>query len=400
MQDLNGTAHLLRPGAKSAIAVPLALEIKSVCQRQVEQTLDQLPILAAWIFYRSGQEERHSIGHCRPNRPGFDAITLSYLESEAWLDSELPRSVLLRLFYHQTSSAFSVSNGGNQRKRGIPEEVKDNWANWVGMAYIYILSQTETNDEYLLLWAARPLSWSQEKSIEQQAKILENYLISCQDRFRQQQEIELLEQAVRRGGHQLRNPLALIGLYAENLCLALPEGSFQDQAKIIRETAKDLGDNLESLLYCGKEAKIRVIVDDLRSILIESIKILQPKFDEKKLTMKYPDNSVNLAVDKWQIKQVFDTLLSNAIEFTPEGGTVTCDWRIFCNEVLVETRDQGIGLSAEDLKEAFTPFYSRRPGGLGLGLAIAKKVILDHKGSIWAQNLPGGGAQFSFTLPR
>jgi signal transduction histidine kinase len=116
--------------------------------------------------------------------------------------------------------------------------------------------------------------------------------------------------------------------------------------------------------------------------------------------MSYPDTAFTVAVDRSQIKQVFDNLLSNAVHFSPFGGTVTCQWQIFRHEVLFEISDQGPGLSEEDLKQAFTAFYSRRPGGTGLGLAIAKKIILDHHGNLWVQNLPGGGAQFSFTLPR
>lgn len=406
MQDFDRTVQLFWseksaiPTESCANAASPALEIKSACQRQVEQAIDRIPILAAWIFYRNcGEEERHAIGHCKQDRPGFDATTLSYLKSEAWLKSNLPRSVLLRFFPHQTSSAFSMDNPGNARN-GIAGKEKVDRPNLSGVTYIYMLGEAETNDEYLLLWAERPLSASQEKSIEQQTQLLQDYLKSCRERFQQQQEIALLEQAVRRGGHQLRNPLALIGLYAENLCLALPEGSFQEQAKIIRETAKDLSSNLQHLLYCGQQANIRITTDDLRLILAETLEILSPKLTEKKVTLNYPDKSVYLGMDKWQMKQVFDTILSNAIEFTPEGGIVTCDWRVFSNEVLVEISDCGPGLSAQDLKEAFTPFYSRRPGGSGLGLAIAKKIILDHKGSIWAQNLPGRGAKFSFTLPR
>jgi signal transduction histidine kinase len=118
------------------------------------------------------------------------------------------------------------------------------------------------------------------------------------------------------------------------------------------------------------------------------------------LQVRYPDTPVPLMMDGWQMKQVLSNLLSNAVQFSPEGSTVTCHWRIFQQEVMVEVRDQGPGLSEEDIQQAFTPFYSRRPGGTGLGLAIAKKIILDHNGSLWVQNLPSGGAQFSFTLPR
>ena len=110
--------------------------------------------------------------------------------------------------------------------------------------------------------------------------------------------------------------------------------------------------------------------------------------------------TVTLAVDRWQMKQALSNLLSNAIHFSPVGATIECSWQIFRREVLIEVRDRGSGLSAEDLQQLFVPFYSRRPGGSGLGLAIAKKIILDHRGRLWAQNLSSGGTQFSITLPR
>jgi signal transduction histidine kinase len=217
---------------------------------------------------------------------------------------------------------------------------------------------------------------------------------------RQKAEIQLLEQVLRRAEHQLRNPLALISLYSENLCRGLQSGGLQEQATIIRETVDDLSANLTDLVYCGQQAKLRVAPYDLREILADSIQGLRPWLEEKQVDICYPDKPVIVAVDRWQMKQVFDNLLSNAIHFSPEGGVVTCNWQVFAMEVIVEVSDRGSGLSQEDLKQVFTPFYSKRPGGTGLGLAIAKKIIFDHKGSIWVENLSVGGAQFSFILPR
>ncbi|HEY9596107.1 MAG TPA: sensor histidine kinase, partial [Cyanophyceae cyanobacterium] len=245
-----------------------------------------------------------------------------------------------------------------------------------------------------------PMSLSQQQKTEQQAQMLSDRLTLVFECHRQQEEIQLLEQVVRRGEHQLRHSLALIGLYAENLYLGLPSGIFQEQATIIRETVKELSANLTNLLACSQQAKLRLAHHDLREILFEVLTILQPKLEEKQLYVQYPTVSASLMVDRWQIKQVFENLLSNAIDFSPEGEIITCDWRVFHNEILVEISDRGLGLSQEDLKEAFTPFYSRRPGGTGMGLTIARKIILDHQGSIWVQNLPRGGAKFSFTLPR
>ncbi|MEJ1935351.1 ATP-binding protein, partial [Nostoc sp. NIES-2111] len=93
-------------------------------------------------------------------------------------------------------------------------------------------------------------------------------------------------------------------------------------------------------------------------------------------------------------------ILSNAVYFSPESGTITCSWQIFQTEVLIKISDQGQGLSPEDMQKIFTPFYTRRPGGTGLGLTIAKKIILDHHGNLWAQSVAEGGAQFCIILPR
>ncbi|WP_292864677.1 ATP-binding protein [Nostoc sp. LPT] len=88
-------------------------------------------------------------------------------------------------------------------------------------------------------------------------------------------------------------------------------------------------------------------------------------------------------MDRWQLKQVFDNLLSNAVSFSPEGGTISWHWQIFRNEAIFQVRDRVPGVDPEALEQAFAPFYTQRPGGTGLGLAIAKKIILDHRGSLW-----------------
>ena len=106
-----------------------------------------------------------------------------------------------------------------------------------------------------------------------------------------------------------------------------------------------------------------------------------------------------LKVDRLQMQQVFDNLLSNAVHFSPLAGTITCSWQIFQNEVSIQVSDEGSGLSPEDLQKIFNPFYSRREGGTGLGLTIARKIVLSHQGSLWAQNVKSGGARFSLILP-
>ncbi len=348
-----------------------AAKLRRVCQSQLEQLAAQLPIVTVWLVYQDAEKGKRYLVIRNGQAQSFEPVIQSYLESEAWLTDCLP---LLKV------GELAVVGSLN--------------------AYVCLLGERRSHPEYLLLWTYEPLSELQQQQAIKQAELLANYMALCQECSRQQAEIQLLEQVVRRAEHQLRNPLALISLYAENLCRSLPTGALQEQAAVIRDTVQNLASNLTDLLYCGQQAKLRVASGDLRTILIESLRELRPWIEEKKLQVSYPDSPFFMAVDRAQIKQVFDNLLSNAVHFSPPESTITCHWQIFRHEALFEICDRGPGLAEEDLKHAFTPFYSRRPSGTGLGLAIAKKVILDHRGSIWVENLPEGGAQFSFTLPR
>lgn len=350
---------------------PHPLSVRCAFQQQVEQFALTLPITRAWIVYHEPNSgKRESVVHST-SKPSCSYPDLSNLESELWLLESLP---ILTLKEVVTVGSFK--------------------------AFVCVLDLYHSQPDYLLLWTDASLSAQQQQWAAQQAQLLTNYLVLCRESARQQAEIQLLEQVVRRAEHQLRNPLALIGLYAEMLCLGSPTGKLKEQAVQIRETVNELSGNLTDLLSCGQQAKLKTAPHDLRSILMESTKGLQPWIEEKQLQIHCCTTPVTLEVDRYQLKQVFDNLLSNAVHFSPVAGTITCNWHVFRDEVLVEISDCGPGLSEEDLKKAFTPFYTRRPGGTGLGLAIAKKIILDHQGSLWVQNLSGGGAQFSITLPR
>lgn len=213
------------------------LDTRSVCQQQIEQLGTQLPIVAAWIVYQDPNHgKRQSVVHYTQKQA--DAYPdLSYLDSEVWFVESLPA---LRL--------SEVGTVGSLK------------------AFVCLLDQYRSEPEYLLLWAYEPLSALQQQWTEQQAQFLINYLVLCRECSRQQAEIQLLEQVVRRTEHQLRNPLALIGLYAENLSRGLPTGVLKEQARVIGETVNELSTTLTDLLCCGQQAKLRVATHDLSTL--------------------------------------------------------------------------------------------------------------------------------------
>ena len=113
----------------------------------------------------------------------------------------------------------------------------------------------------------------------------------------------------------------------------------------------------------------------------------------------------------WQLNQSLFTrillnLVSNAVHYTPRGGTVSVTADIEGDFLLVRVKDTGIGISAEDLPRIFDRFYrvdhdrNRETGGTGLGLAIARQAVLRHGGTINVQSSPGEGTAFEVRLPR
>lgn len=259
-------------------------------------------------------------------------------------------------------------------------------------AYRCLLKRTPEVRDYLVCWQQAPLSEHQQYGISLFAQALN----SQSPPKRQAASVNPLQQT----RHQLRTPLALILLYTDLLKTADLDPRSQEWLEHLRTAAEGMNISLDHLTEWDTEADRTPNHCDLRQLLEQCGQAMQPWLEEKHLKLVHDPRSLWLRVDEWKLKQVFQNLLSNAIAFSPKAGQITWEWQVFQSEVLIKISDQGPGLSAEDLRSIGTPFYSRRPGGTGLGLSIAKQVILEHQGSLWAVNLPAGGAQFCITLPR
>jgi len=107
-----------------------------------------------------------------------------------------------------------------------------------------------------------------------------------------------------------------------------------------------------------------------------------------------------------RVAQVITNLLGNAIKFSPENGKIEIWARGSDEEITVDIKDYGRGISQRDLSRLFQRFAqldsstTRRAGGTGLGLVISKGIVEQHGGKIWVESTLGKGSTFSFSLPR
>jgi signal transduction histidine kinase len=127
------------------------------------------------------------------------------------------------------------------------------------------------------------------------------------------------------------------------------------------------------------------------------------------VTLEVPAGSGNrmARADRDRITQVLTNLVTNAIKFTPPGGKIalTLQRSTEGNWLQVNVTDTGCGISAAEVERIFDEFYQVRPPGrektegVGLGLAICKKLVEMHGGAIWVESMEGRGSSFSFTVP-
>ena len=258
--------------------------------------------------------------------------------------------------------------------------------------YFCLLRRTPQLCDYLLCWQQAPLAQHQQYGVSLFAKALLQSLPSPA----QVSTAEKMQQV----RHQLRTPLSLVLLYADLLKTTTLDHRSQEWLENLRLTAESLNVSLTHLTEGDTEDDCSFGQCDLRAVLVRCAQEMHPWLQAKQLKLVLDSHPLRLRVNEWKLKQVFQNLLSNAIAFSPEAGQITWEWQTFQTEVLIKISDQGAGLSTEDLRSIGTPFYSRRRGGTGLGLSIAKQVILEHQGSLWADNLPSGGARFCILLPR
>jgi two-component system phosphate regulon sensor histidine kinase PhoR len=215
--------------------------------------------------------------------------------------------------------------------------------------------------------------------------------------------------------HELKTPVFNIQGYVSTLI----DGGLND-ASINLDYLKRADKSIERIIH---------IIDDLETITQLETGSLELEFEKydfsaqcrdvleqldmiarrKNVTVslaKKFDKPLMVLADKFRIRQVLVNLITNSIKYGKENGKTEISFSLYNDEVIVEVKDNGIGISAEHLPRLFERFYrvdkgrSREQGGTGLGLAIVKHIIEAHQKTITVKSSPDEGTTFTFTLNR
>jgi signal transduction histidine kinase len=212
--------------------------------------------------------------------------------------------------------------------------------------------------------------------------------------------------------HELRTPLTSIVGYLE--LVQEEEDELKEEHRrhleVVQRNAHRLLGLVSDLLFAAQVQAGRVTLEkDLVSIpelLDQAVAAALPAAADRHIDITvHARDDAEVIGDKQRLAQVLDNLLSNALKFTPSGGSVGISVIAHEDTVLLEVEDSGIGISAADQKKLFTRFFRTEAAmrkaikGTGLGLSIVKAIVEGHGGEITVESAEGQGATFRIALP-
>jgi signal transduction histidine kinase len=213
-------------------------------------------------------------------------------------------------------------------------------------------------------------------------------------------------------GHELRNPLAPIVTALELMRLG-GAGVLEQERAIIERQAQHLVRLVDDLLDVSRSVREGLRLErapvELSLAVADAIEVAGPLVEgrHQRLAVSVPAAGLVVEADRGRLAQVVTNLLTNAAKYTPQGGHVTVSARADGEQVTLEVADDGAGIAPDLLRRIFDPFtqgrqgLDRKQGGLGLGLAIARRLVDGHGGTIEARSEgPGRGTTMIVRLPR
>jgi PAS domain S-box-containing protein len=214
--------------------------------------------------------------------------------------------------------------------------------------------------------------------------------------------------------HELRNPLAPIAAAAQVLQLAkLDESRVRQTSRLIDRQVKHMTGLVDDLLDVSRVTRGLVELDqvpiDVRQVVAYAVEQVMPlmRSRQQHFALHLPPDSTAVRGDEKRLVQILTNLLNNAAKYTQEGGNIALKVDVHAEHVLIEVRDNGIGMAPALAARAFDLFAQaertsdRSSGGLGLGLALVRSLVELHHGTVRCESAGlGKGSTFTVCLPR
>jgi len=219
---------------------------------------------------------------------------------------------------------------------------------------------------------------------------------------KEREKLMLLGEVAARVAHELRNPITVIGGFINRAKknLSNPQ-TIEKYLDVISKEVENLERIVTEILEFSKSKSILEFTEfDMNELIEEVVYIMQEKAKKANVIIETKlSNTAKVVADRTKLKRVLINLVQNAMEASPPNGRILIRSFQEADKVVVSVFNTGEPLSDKELKKIFTPFYTTKTQGTGLGLPICKKIVEDeHGGRIWAEP-KSNGMEFYFEIP-
>lgn len=203
--------------------------------------------------------------------------------------------------------------------------------------------------------------------------------------------------------HELRNPLTSMKILIQAAVEAEPGASIggRDLAVLLAETIR-LERSIQTFLDFARPPKLEKCSGDIRDVIQQTLELVSARANRQDVEIRYdpPERPIILEADHEQLRQLLLNLMINALDTLPSGGKVEIAVAEAAEAVTITVADSGPGIPEHLRDRIFEPYVSTKDTGLGLGLAICRRIAETHGGQITADRGPAGGAMFTVRLPK
>jgi signal transduction histidine kinase len=238
------------------------------------------------------------------------------------------------------------------------------------------------------------------ENLEELMAIRTRELNDAQEKIIRQEKLVVLGQLAGGVGHELRNPLGIINnaVYFLRQIQPDPEEKVKEYLGIIETETHNAGKIISDLLEFSRNKSV-----DLEPVCVsELVKGVLKRFsapDTITVSLELPENLPMIYVDPRQMTQVLGNLVVNASQAMAQGGILTLSAARKGDQLAIAVQDTGVGIPAENVDKLFQPLFTTKPKGIGLGLAVSRKLVEANGGRIEVRSEPGKGSTFTVLFP-
>jgi nitrogen fixation/metabolism regulation signal transduction histidine kinase len=229
---------------------------------------------------------------------------------------------------------------------------------------------------------------------------------ALEEKLREAEHLSGIAQLAKSIAHEIRNPLNFINLSIDHLKNKYvphevkDKEAFESLITSIKHEIQRLNKLVGDFLDYGRPLKLSLKEVDISGLINEVISLVHAKADKDGIKINtYLTTLPRTHLDLELIKTCIFNIILNSFQAMPSGGTLTLSTNTSDNNIHVTVEDTGIGVSKDNLQKVFDPFFSTKSAGLGLGLAMTKRVVEEHGGRVNFQSVEGKGSIVTISLP-